>query len=390
VLTTLLLAELVTILTGPLVLPYLLYYAYIRTKVHSSAPYHSSRSDVKVSILICVLNAAEAIQKKIEEILHQSHRLKSVELIVIDGGSTDETVEILDEMKRAVPEEIAFKVISGRAFAGKASQINEGFRVSSGPIVITTDVDCATDSNAIRILVDSLSENGVGAVCSRQVLTNPDQSLPTETEATYRHFYETLRIGESNLHSTPIYHGGLSGYRKDAYSPIDEDVNADDTQLALAAIRKGFRAIYEPRSVFYAESPSGPADSLRQRIRRGQGLQRVFWRNRDLLFNAEFGRFGSIIFPATFFMHLISPLILSVEIALLIMLLISLGSYSVTALVSEILAMLGLLSLTYLRRSSRPNALLLTFVAYQMALICAMLLHLFGQNYERWSGSQRL
>jgi len=276
--------------------------------------------------------------------------------------------------------------VEDKSFTAKASQINEGFRIANGEVVITTDVDVETDEGAIQALLDSLSIDGVGAVCARQVLTNPDQNMVTKTEATYRGFYETLRIGEANLHSTPIFHGGLSGFRKAAVSPIAEDINADDTQLALSVIRNGLRSIYDPHSVFYAESPLNLFDGMRQRIRRAQGLQRVFWRNRDMLSRQTFGAFGFPIFAAEFYFHLVSPLFFSAvamsSIALTFSVALSLTKASVFLALS---AMLILALLLHWARSSRPVVLVTSFVLYQVALVLAAVLHLLGYNYKRWS-----
>lgn len=381
-LITAVLAELTAIFTVILALPYLLYFEYI--KAQSGAGAHQPPEDKaeKISILICTLNAADTIERKIGEILDQNYPLENIELILIDGGSTDGTLDILDSMKEAVSKKVLFKAVSSATFASKASQINEGFRISGNPFVVTTDADCVLDSNAIPILIGTLCQKKVGAVCSRQILTNPTQNLITHTEATYRTFYQTLRTGESNLHSTPIFHGGLSGYRKDAHLPIFADVNADDTQLALAAIRKGFRALYEPRCSYYTKSPSGLVDGFRQRIRRGQGLQRVFWRNRDMMFSRSFGAFGFPIYAAEFFMHLISPLLFVLTGVLLIAILCSLITLNfVLAFTASLLC----LFLIYWKKKSAPVIFMTSFAYYQIALFSAMILHLAGYNYRRWS-----
>jgi cellulose synthase/poly-beta-1,6-N-acetylglucosamine synthase-like glycosyltransferase len=366
--------------------PHLLYYNYIRKNLRRSA-YATKRlkNAVKLSVLICTLNAAKNIHNKVEQVLRQNYPRSSLELIVVDGGSTDGTVETLRSIRDKLSSEIDFTLVENRPFVGKASQINEGFKVAKGEFVITTDVDVKIDETAIGTLVDSLAEDNVGAVCARQVLTNPHQSTATRTEAKYRGYYELLRIGESNLCSTPIFHGGLSAYRRSAVSPIDEDVNADDTQLALSAIHNGYRAVYESNCVFYNESPKGFRNAWSQRVRRAQGLERVFWRNRDMLFNRKYGSFGSIVFPAECFMHLISPLLFAGEIALLVLLLFSSAPFSPMMSAVGVMTIAVLAVFLYFVRSLSAAELLITYVLYQLALVWAMVLHAFGRNYARWS-----
>jgi len=306
-----------------------------------------------------------------------------MEIVVVDGGSTDGTIEVLRKIAEQVGSRVKLTVVEGKLFRGKANQINEGIRIANSSHIITTDADCRIDSNSIEILVGSLSANGVGAVCARQVLTNPNESAITETEVTYRNYYERIRIAESNLHSTPIFHGGLSAYRKDAVSKIDEDLNADDTQLAIAAVRNGFRAIYNPNAIFYAKAPSNIRESWSQRVRRGQGLQRAFWRNRKMIVARKFGAFGFPILAAEFYMHIISPPLFIVAISLSA----GLAAYLAWRALGLILLPLGavLAGLAYWKRSSFPLLFAASFAYYQTALLCASVLHLLGSNYSRWS-----
>ena len=53
----------------------------------------NSRIDFKVSIITVVLNRKELLEKTIESIISQSNN--NFEIIIIDGGSTDGTIEII-------------------------------------------------------------------------------------------------------------------------------------------------------------------------------------------------------------------------------------------------------------------------------------------------------
>ena len=364
--------------------PYISYYCYVRRysrlKVEStSADQNEYRN---VSVIICTLNERDVIEKKLRELLNQDYSLEHLEVIVVDGGSTDGTLGILSKLKVDLGSRVKLVVLRDGTLRSKAHQINEGISAAHGEIVVTTDADIAIDKSSIKTLVDAFSTPNVGAVCARQVLTNAHDSAVTETEATYRGFYEILRIGESNLHSTPIYHGGLSAYVKRAVSRIDEDVNADDTQLALSVIRNGFRATYEPRSVFYVAAPSGLRETWHQRVRRGQGLERVLWRNRGLARNRRYGRFGFPILPVEFFMHLISPFLFLVTASSLVTFL----ALSIVRLPLLLIPYAFGTGALFLCRKALPVSFMLSFAFYQAALVWGFVLHMSGHNYRRWSG----
>jgi cellulose synthase/poly-beta-1,6-N-acetylglucosamine synthase-like glycosyltransferase len=379
----LLLAELGLTCAALIAVPYVIYFSFMRQHARRQPPRtsmaHAFKTS-KVSIIVCTLNAVEHVEMKFQDILHQTYPLANLEVIAVDGGSADGTAEALRMMKDRLSGTLAVALIEDSTLVGKASQINRGLQAADGDVVITSDADVRIGEAAVQALVESLAVGGVGASCARQVLTNLKDSWVVETEATYRGFYETLRIGESKIHSTPIFHGGLSAYRKEAIAPIAEDVNADDTQLALAAIRKGFRAIYEPSSVFYTDSPHGFRDAMRQRVRRAQGIQRVFWRNYDMLNPQKFGLFF-LIFLGQFYIHLISPPLFWVSV---ISLALSL-TFLAPPFTIGLFAVVAFIGLILWRNKHFPASFLTSLLVYMSALMLAMFLHLIGYNYARWS-----
>ena len=54
-------------------------------------------SDLKVSIITTTYNDAENLKRIMKEILKQDY--KNIEYIVVDGKSTDNTIEVLEEYK---------------------------------------------------------------------------------------------------------------------------------------------------------------------------------------------------------------------------------------------------------------------------------------------------
>lgn len=89
----------------------------------------------KVSIIVPVYNAEQYLQECVESILHQT--LSSIELILVDDGSTDSSPALCDQY---AAQDHRVKVIhkqNGRA----ASARNAGLRVASGEYVAFVDAD---------------------------------------------------------------------------------------------------------------------------------------------------------------------------------------------------------------------------------------------------------
>ncbi len=87
---------------------------------------------MKISIIIPTYNSANFIKKAIESVFNQPYQNK--ELIVIDGGSTDNTADILTSYGSKL------SWISEKD-SGQANAINKGFKRATGDIVAWLNAD---------------------------------------------------------------------------------------------------------------------------------------------------------------------------------------------------------------------------------------------------------
>ena len=98
------------------------------------------------------------------------------------------------------------------------------------------------------------------------------------------------------------------GFRTDLLKKIkiDPDAYADDSDMLFKVIRSGYRVVYEPRAIVYERVPLSVKGRIIQKMKRINGLRRVYIKNLDMLGK---GRFGKIIYPYALLTHIISPLI---------------------------------------------------------------------------------
>lgn len=87
---------------------------------------------MRISIIIPTYNCAKYIKKAIDSVLNQPYENK--ELIIIDGGSNDNTVEILKSYSEKI------KWISEKD-SGQSDAINKGFKMATGEIVTWLNAD---------------------------------------------------------------------------------------------------------------------------------------------------------------------------------------------------------------------------------------------------------
>lgn len=116
----------------------------------------------EVSVVVITRNRGDELHRCIESILMQ--RDVTLELLVVDNGSTDNSQEILegfsDPRIKLLPSKINLGVCGGR---------NRAFRHCSGSTIVIIDDDAEfLDANACRIVADYFSQHDqVGAIAFR-------------------------------------------------------------------------------------------------------------------------------------------------------------------------------------------------------------------------------
>lgn len=269
-----------------------------------------------MTIVLPTWNESKVIKGKLEDIRSQEYPDELLEIIVIDASSNDETVPLAKEWISSVGDNDGrkYRIIEEETRSGKSVSINRAFEAAreQSTILMMSDVDCRLSDGTLLEIAERFQDKEVGAVTGRQILLNSNQSIKTQQEGSYRDFFTKMRVAESNIHSTPIFHGECAAYRRSAISnhKLVENSNADDSQMAVSAVRSGFRSVYVPSIEFYEMAPPNGRSSRIQKVRRAQGLVRHFWRNRDLALSRKSPIRG--IMALEFSLHIIMPIFVSI------------------------------------------------------------------------------
>ena len=110
--------------------------------------YVDQTARVKVSLITTVLNEGENARVWLESLLDQS-RLPD-EIVICDGGSTDETIEIIEEFAGITPVKV--QLIKSRGM-NIAQGRNTAIQAAMYPIVACTDFGCVLDQDWLWNLV---------------------------------------------------------------------------------------------------------------------------------------------------------------------------------------------------------------------------------------------
>lgn len=334
-----------------------------------------------ISFIIPCHNEEQTIQRKLENVLQQDYPQKKIEITIIDS-STDKTADIVADFKETHPQ-LNMLFIKQKQRTGKSKAINEAYAKSSGDIHIISDSDSIMPSNAISNLVSNFADDAIGAATGRGAF-----STDADTEQVYLGWYNLLRQSESNIDSTPIFDGHLSAYRANLIENVPENINADDSAQAISIRRKGYRTIFDAQSTFTEYGPASLKELLRVKVRRGQGLIRIFWRNRDLLFNSKYGKFSRLVMPAEFFMLIISPMLVG---SLLVLVPIIAWTYlPASYILISTLMCVGIYFIPNKRNFINPIRFITSFLVYQLSLLYALILWIIGRKMNVWKKSEKV
>lgn len=374
-------------LVGFVIVVYIKYYFYISKFAKKKFCTNKGDFTTRITVVIPTFNEEATIKKKLENLYAQTYPADLMETIVIDSASRDDTVKIVRDFMCS-HKELNIEIITENKRRGKSAAINKAFSYANpqSEILVMTDVDAVFKEDAIEKILSCFIDPEIGAVCGTQTVLNPSESRETKSEATYKHYYVKLRMGESALDSTPIFDGELAAYRAGVIRgmKVKENLNADDSQLANMVRRKGYRSICDPEAIFYEYAPLDWSSKQIQKVRRGQGLSRMFWYNKDMMFKKEYGKFGSVILPVNFFMHVISPFLVLFSLILGLVFFFFFVFQGGNLVPWVILSVSAILLFDYFLFRRKFLNVAWTFFEYQMILFKGILLFLFGKSLHKW------
>jgi glycosyltransferase involved in cell wall biosynthesis len=101
----------------------------------------------KISVIVPALNQAAFVERTLLSILNQGY--PNLELIVVDGGSTDGTLEVLDRYKDHISH------LSSSPDNGQSDALNRGFAKATGDIMAWMNSDDLYLPGALRAAADA-------------------------------------------------------------------------------------------------------------------------------------------------------------------------------------------------------------------------------------------
>lgn len=272
-----------------------------------------------VTFIIPVYHENKILDQKFENLLQLNYSKEKLELIFVDGGSTDGSIEKIKEFMDTSNLKIILIEQGKRMGFNKA--VIDGFKKSTGQIIFIPGAETLYEKDVLQKIIPYFSDDRIGAVAGKEVIININEGLSTRHENAYRDLQYFIREGENNLDTTFIIRGELVAARrviveKLINNPKFNNKGCIDACFFLQSKKDGYLSIYEPKAIFYDISPSSFKDSFKQRFRRAATLIQNLFIFKNMMFQRKHGLFGLFIMPSYLLMLIILPFFLIIDFIL--------------------------------------------------------------------------
>lgn len=305
-----------------------------------------------IALLAPAYNEALTIAQSVHSLL--SLQYPSFEVIVINDGSNDETLQVLIDTFGLKPIQrhhdlpIEHRPIRGiyggehqprlivvdKENGGKADALNAGINVSRAPIFCSMDADSLLEPDALLRAVRPFVEdpertiavggtvriaNGCLIEHGRVLEVRPPRNLLALLQTVeYLRAFLMARLAWSRINVLTIISGAFGLFRRNRVIEVGGYTHGtvgEDMELVVKLHRLmreknlPYRVAFVPEPVCWTEAPEDLRVLGRQRSRWHRGSLETFERHWDMMFKARYGRVGVIGFGYIFLVDVLGPIV---------------------------------------------------------------------------------
>ncbi|UCE36462.1 MAG: TIGR04283 family arsenosugar biosynthesis glycosyltransferase [Thermoplasmata archaeon] len=177
-----------------------------------------------ISIITPVLNEKDNIRPFFD---HLNNLKGDFELVLVDGGSTDGTLDEVERLRKEIPYPL--KVL--KTSRGRGNQMNKGAEVAKGNILLFLHVDSHIAGNSLNVIEKEIAEGDIIGGGFTHSFSDPDMFLKI-----------TSAFGNFRARSTKIFFGDFGIFiRKDIFEKMggyDDIAFLEDVEFCKKA--KGY------------------------------------------------------------------------------------------------------------------------------------------------------
>lgn len=266
-----------------------------------SLPKDASRSSAalarypSVAIIVPCYNEEHTIASTIHSLLSLHYPKDKLEVVVVDDGSRDRTLEIAKAFETN-PQVHVFHKENG----GKHTAMNVGLSHISAELIGCLDADSIVAPEALLTVVPVFDNENVAAVTPGIHVKEPANLLQHMQKVEYRlslfNRFMLAAIGSAFI--TP---GPFSIFRTSIVRNLGgwhHGYSTEDMEMALRMQDAGFLIANAPRAIVHTSTPRTLRHLFNQRVRWTYGWLRNAVDYRHMIGNRKYGNLGIIILPS--------------------------------------------------------------------------------------------
>ena len=252
-----------------------------------------------LSVIVPAYNEEKTIGATLQAIIDNGYPKDKLEIIVVNDGSTDGTVDVVKKYKSVI--------LLDKPNSGKADSVNKAIKKSKHEFVAIIDADSYPQKNALKEIMKYFADEKVGGVTGAALVKNRNNLLE-KCQAMEYVLIAWTRKSLDAVHSVFVTPGALSAYRKTALKDIgggfDTKVMTEDIEIAWNLLRHKWKTRMAIRAKVFTSAPSKVKAWYNQRIRWNVGGFQTLVKHWHLIGKKEYNMFGVFVIPF-FISHLV-------------------------------------------------------------------------------------
>ncbi len=267
---------------------WLLVYISNRDEVYKNVGAEDQKS---VTFLVPAYNEENHIEDTIEALFNQNYPNDKVDIIAINDGSTDRTLERLKKYSDRI-------TVLDKENTGKASSLNYALPHVDTELVACMDADSRPEPDFLNKMVGYFSDNVTGVTPALKL--KRDSTWIEKIQWTEYMFQIFLRKIFAIFNVQYVLPGPGSLYRTDYLKETggwDEETYTEDMEIAFRMFSDGKQLQNSANAYTYTDPPSTLRKLIRQRTRWYAGYLENFLQYKELFANPSHGNLGLFLLP---------------------------------------------------------------------------------------------
>ncbi len=248
-----------------------------------------------VAVIVPCWNEETTVSGTIKSLLELDYPKDKLQIIAVDDGSTDNTLNILNTFKSQV-------TVISKENGGKHSAMNEALLHTDAEFVGCLDADSYVEKSALTELIRHFEDEDVAAVTPSIKIHNANSLLQIVQKAEYG-LAIFVRKAFSLMGALFITPGPFSFFRRSVIEEIGPWRHAhgvEDLEMCLRLQMNHKRVENEPDAIVHTTAPRNLHQLYTQRVRWTYGFLKNVSIYRKMFFNPKYGTLGMFILPISF------------------------------------------------------------------------------------------